>query len=179
MLARIPSSTSEAGTEILSLREGPRIWCGNLLIIHWISTTTNSCISNNVFILTVCVQASCRIKKGRDHEEQGMISAFENPRLQAETANQKVAVDRETPWIKDLMGRKFVGFVPVEGRQDRGRWTRMRHHPGGKQRWQVHSFSVVVRRLSEYSCRISNGSPRDRSEENVSKSFNRVHTQGY
>ena len=52
----------------------------------------------------------------------------------------------------------------------------MRHHPGGKQRWRVHSVSVVIGRLLEYSCGISSGNPCGRSEENVSKSFNRVHT---
>ena len=35
-----------------------------------------------------------------------MISVFENPRLQAETANREMAVDREAPWIKGLMWRK-------------------------------------------------------------------------
>ena len=35
-----------------------------------------------------------------------MVSEFENPRLQAETANRETAVDREVPWIKGLMWRK-------------------------------------------------------------------------
>lgn len=42
----------------------------------------------------------------------------------------------------------------------------------------MRSVSAALRRLLEHSRGISNGNPRGRSEENVSKPFNGVHTQG-
>lgn len=49
-------------------------------------------------------------------------------------------------------------------------------HPGGKQRQQVHSVPVVIERSLKYSCEISKRNSCDRTEENVLKYFNGVHT---
>lgn len=48
-------------------------------------------------------------------------------------------------------------------------------HPGGKQRQQVHSVPVAIRRSLKYSCEISKLNPCDRTEENVLKYFKSPH----